>query len=82
MNIKIYNFFSYWMAVWFILLKLKLIPYSPYLIYFCVAYGITLKTVYEYTLLIKNKTNVGGLLHVPCTHTHNTHTHLIAHQKN
>jgi len=64
MNIKIYNFFSYWMAVWFILLKLKLIPYSPYLIYFCVAYGITLKTVYEYTLLIKNKTNVNKKLFV------------------
>ena len=64
MNIKIYNFFSYWMAVWFILLKLKLIPYSPYLIYFCVAYGITLKAIYELILLIKDKTHVNKLLFV------------------
>jgi len=64
MNLKIYNFFSYWIAVWFILFKLNVLCYSPYLIYLVVAYGITLKAVYEYTLLIKNKTNVNKKLFV------------------
>jgi len=64
MNLKIYNFFSYWMAVWFILFKLNVLCYSPYLIYLVVAYAITLKAIYEFILLIRNRTPINKLLFV------------------
>lgn len=64
MDLKFYNFFSYWMIIWFVLFKINIIYYSPYLIYLCVAYGITIKAIYELILLIKNKTRVNKLLFV------------------
>ena len=62
MNLKFYNFFSYWMIIWFVLFKINCLPYSPYLIYLCVAYGISIKAIYEIILLIKNNTRVNKLL--------------------
>ena len=64
MDLKFYNFFSYWMIIWFVMFKINIIHYSPYLIYLCVAYGITIKAIYELILLIKNKTQVNKLLFV------------------
>lgn len=52
------------MIIWFVLFKINIIHYSPYLIYLFVAYGITIKAIYELILLIKNKTRVNKLLFV------------------
>ena len=64
MDLKFYNFFSYWLILWFVLFKINVIQYSPYLIYLFVSYGITLKAIYELILLIKDKTQVNKLLFV------------------
>lgn len=58
MDLKFYNFFSYWMIIWFVLFKINIIHYSPYLIYLGVAYFITIKAIHELIVLIKKNTRV------------------------
>ena len=58
MDLKFYNFFSYWMIIWFVLFKINIIHYSPYLIYLGVSYFITIKAIHELIVLIKKNTRV------------------------
>ena len=51
-----YYFVSYWIFIWFILFKLNLIKYSPYLIYLCIVIYITIKlSIFFFNYKIKKK---------------------------
>lgn len=43
MNLTWYYYFSYWIFIWFLIFKMGLIKYSPYLIYFLTVTFILIK---------------------------------------
>ena len=45
MDISWYTYFSWWIFIWFIIFKLGLTNFSPYLIYFFVIWFIALKFI-------------------------------------
>ena len=53
--LKWYTFFSWWIFIWFILFKLKIISFSPFLMYIFVVVYITIKILHNlFNLRIKD----------------------------
>ena len=56
-NLRWYYYLSYWIFIWFILFKLDLIKYSPYVFYIFILFYFSIKILQAIPKIFKKKKN-------------------------
>lgn len=53
-NLRWYNFFTWWILIWFIFYKIRLVKYSPFYAYIFILSFISILLPYQVYILLKN----------------------------